>query len=211
MSRPKLGELLIKTGYLRPDQLQQALDEQKRWGGRLGRLLTEMRMVNEEVVLKALSKQLGLAVANLERPEVPAAILQQIDGSFALSHSLCPERYDAVSRTLRVAMLDHQDVPAIDELRRRTGLRIEVTLAPNSALTLAIRQLYGLSPSGNRSRELSTSDLVGGAHAAAAGSAEPNSAQRGSPMSVFDTGDFGPIEDEHLTLDEPAPKGGKRR
>ena len=53
MARPKLGELLIKTGYLRPEQLAEALEEQKKWGGRLGRLLAEMRMVNEDIVLKA--------------------------------------------------------------------------------------------------------------------------------------------------------------
>ncbi|MBK6687610.1 MAG: hypothetical protein IPG45_24265 [Deltaproteobacteria bacterium] len=204
MSRPKLGELLIKTGYLRPDQLAQALEEQKRWGGRIGRLFSEMRMVNEDVVLKALSKQLGLPLATLDALQVPSAILQQVDGSFALSHSLCPERYDQATRTLRVAMLDHNDVPAIDEIRRRTGLRIEVALAPHNAIGQAIKTLYGLS-AGTRDRELSTSDLRGDKAAAA------EKAKRESPMSIFETGDFGPIEDEHLTLDEPAPNRGKRR
>jgi hypothetical protein len=206
MARPKLGELLIKTGYLRPEQLTQALDEQKKWGGRLGRLLAEMRMVQEDIVLKALSKQLGLEIAVLTAPQIPSDILRQIDGNFALSNSLCPERYDQKTRTLRVAMLDHNDVKSIDEMRRRTGVRIEISLAPHNDLGAAIELLYGVAAA-PRDRALSTSNLRGGN----ATEMSTEDGQRASLHNVFETGDFGPMEDEHLTLDQPNPRGKKKR
>jgi type IV pilus assembly protein PilB len=43
--RRRLGELLIEAGLLNEDQLKAALNEQRKWGGRLGRTVVEMRFV----------------------------------------------------------------------------------------------------------------------------------------------------------------------
>ena len=60
MAHIRLGELLVKTGHLSEPDLARALDEQKKWGGRIGRILREMNLVTEEILLKALTKQLAL-------------------------------------------------------------------------------------------------------------------------------------------------------
>ena len=44
----RLGELLLEQKLLTPEQLQSALDEQKRSGRKLGRVLTDMGLVREE-------------------------------------------------------------------------------------------------------------------------------------------------------------------
>ena len=58
MARKKLGEILIEAGLLDETQLRVALGEQKRWGGTIGRVLIDMRIVEENALVAALSRQL---------------------------------------------------------------------------------------------------------------------------------------------------------
>src|SRR3954451_23330844 len=59
----KIGEVLIREGHLTQDGLEEALDWQVLYGGRLGTNLLELRLVEEEQLARALGKQLGCAVA----------------------------------------------------------------------------------------------------------------------------------------------------
>jgi hypothetical protein len=141
-ARIKLGELLVRAGVLDDFKLKAALAEQQRWGGRLGRILVEMNFVSEDLLVKALSKQLGVPRARLEQLDVPPDIVGRIDPQFASTHALCPERYLPEKKTLLVAMVDPTNVGAIDELRFKTGLRIETSLAGELEITQAIDTLF---------------------------------------------------------------------
>src|SRR5207302_6873172 len=59
----KIGELLVNGGHLTPEGLEEALDWQVLYGGRLGTNLLELRLVEEEQLARALGKQLGCEVA----------------------------------------------------------------------------------------------------------------------------------------------------
>ena len=48
MARKKLGEILIQAGVIDENKLRAALSEQARWGGPLGRILVDMRIISEE-------------------------------------------------------------------------------------------------------------------------------------------------------------------
>src|SRR4051812_40908193 len=65
---PKIGEILISEGHLTAESLQEALDWQVLYGGRLGTNLLELRLVEEAHLARALGKQLGAEVTwgNLE-------------------------------------------------------------------------------------------------------------------------------------------------
>lgn len=141
--RIKLGELLVRAGVLDEAKLKAALHEQERWGGRLGATLVAMGFVPEDLLVKALSKQLAVPVAHLDELDVPDQILRRIDLDFAKVHAVCPERYLLDRRTLLVAMADPINVQVIDEIGRRTGLRVQPTVAGERAINLAIGKLYG--------------------------------------------------------------------
>src|SRR5438105_10706130 len=59
----KIGEVLIRQGHLTEDGLEEALDWQVLYGGRLGTNLLELTLVREEELARALGKQLGADVA----------------------------------------------------------------------------------------------------------------------------------------------------
>ncbi len=143
VQRIKLGELLVRAGVLDEPRLKAALHEQERWGGRLGATLVSMGFVAEDILVKALSKQLAVPIARLDQLDVPQNILDRVDLDFAKQHGVVPERYLADRKTLVVAMADPINVTAIDEMSRRTGMRIQPTVGGERAINLAMTRLYG--------------------------------------------------------------------
>lgn len=142
-NRIRLGELLVRAGIIDETKLNAALAEQKRWGGRLGKILVDMSFVTEDLIVKALSKQLGIPRATFQNPNVPADITDQVDVGFARVNGMCPEHYDPGTKTLIVAMVDPTNVAAIDELAFRTGLKIQTTIAGETQVNQAIEQYLG--------------------------------------------------------------------
>lgn len=155
--RIKLGELLVRAGVLDEAKLRAALHEQERWGGRLGATLVAMGFVAEDLLVKALSKQLAVPIAHLDDIEVPESLLRKLDLDFVKINGVCPERYLQDRRTLVVAMADPINVQLIDEMGRRTGLRIQPTVAGERAINLAIGRMYGESMT---STDIGSGDVV---------------------------------------------------
>jgi hypothetical protein len=169
---------------LKEGDLSRALEEQKKWGGRLGRILREMNLVEEDVLLKALSKQLGLPRAELSKPDVPQEILQKIDATHAAENRLCPERYDAQTRTLQVAVEDHLNLSALDQLRSKAGVKVKTSLASSAEINDGLALLFPSHPA-----------------------VMPSRAQGRNNMAVFETKDFGKV---NLDLREATPVEGVR-
>jgi hypothetical protein len=183
MAHIRLGELLVKAGHLSEEGLARALDEQKKWGGRLGRILREMNLVPDEVLLKALTKQLGLPRAELSAPDVPQSILAKIDARFAVENRLCPERYDAESRTLLVAMEDHLNLGAVDQIGSKTGVRVKTSLATTAEIDGGLAKLYPSDPAVMPAK----------------------APEQGRGMAMFETKDFGQAAAE--AREASAPRG----
>ena len=69
MARPekiRLGDLLIQQGLLTDEQLKFALEEQKRSGRKLGRIVVESSFVTEEAISQALARQLQVPFVDLK-------------------------------------------------------------------------------------------------------------------------------------------------
>ena len=56
----KLGELLLKAGLVKQQQLTKALDEQKGTCGKLGEILQRLGYVTEDDIIECLSHQFGV-------------------------------------------------------------------------------------------------------------------------------------------------------
>ncbi len=134
------GQLLVERGAVSAAQLEEALERQGEIGERLGEVLVRMGLLAREHVAAALAEQLGLSHA--PGPLAP-------DPSLA---SLLPETVARRARAaplarggrwLRVAMADPLDLTTTDDLRFRTGRRIEVVVSAPEAIEAALDTLYG--------------------------------------------------------------------
>ncbi len=66
MSRKRLGEILVAANVITHRQLEHALYEQRRWGGQVGKILIDEGFVTEDILVRALGKQLNLPVVTME-------------------------------------------------------------------------------------------------------------------------------------------------
>lgn len=141
MARKRIGEILIEAGIIDEDHLRAALVEQRRKGGPIGRALVELKLVAEETLVAALSRQLAVPVVDLDALEVPQAVVDLVPGEWAEAHGLVP--FAQPMKFLDVAMSDPNNLRVLDELRVRTNLNIRAHLAGPKAIERALGRYYG--------------------------------------------------------------------
>jgi Type II secretion system (T2SS), protein E, N-terminal domain len=139
--RIRIGDLLVKAGVITDLQLKAALGEQSQWGGKLGDILVRMEFVTEEVLIRALSKQTGIARADLSG-EANAEAISKITPDTAEEYGVAPVAVKDEGKTLVVAMSDPGNVMVTDHLRTLSGCRIEAVLAGATAIRGAIARWY---------------------------------------------------------------------
>src|SRR6185312_7411921 len=136
----RLGELLVRENLISLSQLQKAQEEQRKTGARLGYSLTKLGILDEQELTTFLSKQYGVPSINLSDFEISPDVLQLVPAELAKRHQLLP--VNRAGATLIVAMSDPSNIYAIDDLKFRTGLNIEVVVASEVAIDEAITRYY---------------------------------------------------------------------
>jgi type IV pilus assembly protein PilB len=138
--RPKLGEVLMKSGAIDATQLQQALDEQRKLKAPLGETLIKLGYLTEETMRQALCLQLNVPYLDLDRMDIDATLARLVNRSYATRHRLVPVA--RVAQTLTVAMDDPLDVESAEELARSSGCSIRVVTCSLTSIQAAIERLY---------------------------------------------------------------------
>lgn len=142
--RKKLGALLLESGLIDEEQLQAALDHQKHWGGRLGRILVEQDFLSEYDLFRMLAKHLDLPIVDLSMRTVQADALAMVGPEMATRYNLLPIglKSTPTGQVLHVAMSDPTDMDALDQLQTKTGARIVPLITEPAGLHAAIAKYY---------------------------------------------------------------------
>ncbi len=141
----RLGEILVRDSLITSDQLKQALDHQKREGGRLGTCLVKLGLVSDEDITAVLSRQYGVPSINLKFYEVDPSVIKLIPQETAVRYQIVP--LSRVGSTLTIAMTDPTNVFAMDDIKFMTGFNVEPVVASESAISEAIGKFYGAAES----------------------------------------------------------------
>ncbi len=135
-----LGEYLIERGLVNSDQVQKALEEQKKAGARLGQTLIELGFLKEDDLIVALAQQLGLAHIDISSYGLKPAIVKLIPEQVARRYELIA--LEKVGNNLTIAMADPLNVFAIDEVQNLTGCMIEPVICSRKALFKVLDSCY---------------------------------------------------------------------
>ena len=136
-----LGQMLVNNKVLTTDQLNQALERQRKTRERLGQILIDMKLIDEDMLLKYLGAQFRKEsitrqdLAALE-PEVVKLVPEEVARQYGVIAS------QRSGRKLVVATADPLNVMALDDLRRATGLDVDFRIGPASAIQEAIEKTY---------------------------------------------------------------------
>ncbi|GAB4491344.1 MAG: hypothetical protein OHK006_25110 [Thermodesulfovibrionales bacterium] len=120
--------------------MKQALNAQKKEGGRLGTNLIKLGFITEEKLVAFLSKQYGVPAINLAEYKIDPAVLKLIPADMAKKYLIMPVA--RVGATLTIAMADPSNVFAIDDVKFMTGYNVEVVVSSESAIIGAISSYY---------------------------------------------------------------------
>jgi len=157
-----LGEVLLETSRLEPEQLAEARLRQESNQGRLSEVLVESGMLSTEEVLAGIASQLGLEFRKaIAVGDVDEELLQRVPISFAKQHGVLPLNHDAERGILRVVTSDPFQIEPIDDLRILFSAEdVEVLLSGERSILSAINEVYdrGAAETGQLAEE-ATDDL----------------------------------------------------
>ena len=135
-----LGEMLVEEKLITAEQLENALDQQQRQGGKLSEILVNQGLIKTEELATVLSVQLNMPLIDLTRHVVQPNALQLIPEDMARKHTLIP--LDVVGDSLLVVMADPEDIRTIEDIKAQAKMRVEVALGIPSDIERAIDLNY---------------------------------------------------------------------
>jgi len=139
----RIGEMLLKAGLIKQEQLQEALEAQKQNGGKLGYNLVRLGFVQEDDITQLLSEQYGVPSINLRHFEIDAAVIKLIPSEVVQKYLVLP--VNRTGATLTIAMADPTNVFAMDDIKFMTGYNVEPVVASEIAIRESVEKYYGSS------------------------------------------------------------------
>lgn len=140
----RLGERLIRQGYINQDQLNIALTEHKRSGQKLGESLVSLGFVSVEVIREVVGAYVGYTSMSLKDVVPDPKAIALVSETFAHNYMVMPISLDG--NALKVGMANPGDIILLDKLKRhlqRGDIRIEPVLVVENEIQNAIDSYYG--------------------------------------------------------------------
>ncbi|MFH1355224.1 MAG: hypothetical protein ABIH19_03655, partial [Candidatus Omnitrophota bacterium] len=134
-------ELLIKSNHLDKNQLDKALEIQKKRGTPLRKILVEQGLISEETLLSLLSEQLYIPTLHLTKYKFDPNVINLVPERMARQYSLIP--LSKMGNTLTVAMSDPLNIFALDDVRALTGCNVDTVLSPEEEILRVIDIQFG--------------------------------------------------------------------
>lgn len=120
--RKRLGEILLEAGMISEDQLEMALIMQRETNKSLGQILIESKFVTESNIKDALELQFGISYVNIKNVKLTAELAGMVPENLMRQRQLIPISF--VGNSLTIAMVNPQDLPAIDDVRLAVSKKI---------------------------------------------------------------------------------------
>jgi hypothetical protein len=138
--RGLLGQILLERELVAESDLEQALARQVLQGGRLGSNLVERGSLSIEALANALSYQLGVAAADLQRATIDESALATLPAAICDKYKILPLRLH--ERTLHLAMQDPQRRDLVDHLSAALRVHIQPYVVPQLRLLYALERFH---------------------------------------------------------------------
>ncbi|HET6980688.1 MAG TPA: HD domain-containing phosphohydrolase, partial [Myxococcaceae bacterium] len=109
---PKLGDRLVAAGLVSREAVEQALEQQRLTGHRLGDSLVEMGLLGEAVLLRFLASELKtryVSAEKLSRAQIPSELLDRVPVRLAEAHHFLPLAIDDERRILSIVAAEPQN------------------------------------------------------------------------------------------------------
>ncbi len=138
-TRKRLGELLVSQKLITAEQLDKALEMQRRRFQPLGQILMQQNWISEKRLLQCCAFQKGVSAWYLGDNPPTSEALALVPAALCKKHQVLPVQINGPK--LILAMRDPGDVDGLDAVRNFSHLRIEPVLTDEDRLLEAIQAL----------------------------------------------------------------------
>src|SRR5580765_2198281 len=128
----RIADALVEDSLLTPKQVEELLEQQKKEGTRLLKLLLEKSYVSEQDMAISMGRVLNVPPVNLGRISIPSEIADLLPREVAHNYKVVP--VSRLENKLFLAMADPLNVLAIDDVRRITKLEVAPLIASEKAI-----------------------------------------------------------------------------
>ncbi len=143
-SRGMLADILIKEGAVSKDAAESARNLREK-GEFLGDTLVRLGHITENVLIRALQKNLGIDFIELRETDIDPSVVSIIPLDICQRHRIVPVRME--TGQLILAMADPSDLMLCDNITRITGLKVVPYIAVSSEIGTALTRAAGLKDS----------------------------------------------------------------
>ncbi len=128
----RIADALVEDGLLSAKQVEELLEQQKKEGTRLLKLILDKAFVSEQDMTVSMGRVLNVPPINLARISIPLEIAELVPREVAHSHKVVP--VSRLEQKLFLAMADPLNVLAIDDVRRITKLEVAPLIASEKTI-----------------------------------------------------------------------------
>jgi type IV pilus assembly protein PilB len=128
----RIADALIEDGLLNAKQVEELLEQQKREGTRLLKLIMDKSYVNEVDMVVSMGRVLNTPPVNLSRIFIPTDVANLLPREAAHNHKAVPVA--RLDNRLFLAMADPLNVLALDDVKRITKLDVFPMIASEKAI-----------------------------------------------------------------------------
>ena len=138
--KKRLGEMLSKEGYINSTQLDEAIKYQEKNPGRLGSILVRLGYVDEDTIVKVLSRLNNYPIALLPKLKPDPEALKILPFDTAKNFMAFPIKLNG--DTLEVTMSEPTDSEAVEKLQTEIRKSIRVFISAEKDIVDAYREHY---------------------------------------------------------------------
>jgi type IV pilus assembly protein PilB len=129
----RIADALVEDGLLTTKQIEELLEQQKKEGARLIKLILDKAYVSEQDLAVSMGRVLNVPPINLARISIPAEIIDLLPHDTLHNHKVIP--VSRLENKLFLAMADPLNVLALDDVRRITKMEIAPLIASEKSLS----------------------------------------------------------------------------
>ena len=141
MEESQLTTILLRDTEITREQMDTAMETQRIEGGMLYDILLKNKFLKEEVLLRAVSMQLGLEfLAEPDPDEVDAELVSGLPINYAKNHMVMP--FHRENGCIKIVIADPRAIHALDDLRTMLGSEILPVLSTAEQVLDLINKVY---------------------------------------------------------------------
>jgi len=141
-NKRRLGEILVKSGLLTEEKLEQALENQKKTDLKLGQYLIRQGLIQEKQIIDLISEQLNIRKYQLNDFPLDLELIRYLPIEIVQKNQVVPLKLKG--KLLTIAIVDPLDIQILDSLEKLTNLEVEPVICSGVEINQLINSMYGM-------------------------------------------------------------------